>query len=203
MGYGELRVKHYPLFLNLQDQPVTVIGGGRVATRKIKALLAAGAAVTVISPVATPAIRRLGCSGGGSGTGRLSRAGKQTVLSRNAATPARAARIRLVLRPYRPGDLRGCRLAVAATDCATVNRQVGAEAKRRGILVNCVTEPAAGNFIVPAVVRRGGITAAFSTGGASPALAKQLRRDLEAFLARGYVPRLKRMATQRQRRRPA
>jgi precorrin-2 dehydrogenase/sirohydrochlorin ferrochelatase len=143
---------HYPLFLNLTNQPVIVIGAGAVATRKIRSLLAAGARVTVISPHVT----------------RLPKGA------------------RWLRRRYRRGDLQGARLVVAATNDMHVNEQVCAEAKRRKLLVNCVAPPSAGNFIVPAVARRGGLTIAISTGGVSPALAKRLRRDLERLLRKDY-----------------
>ncbi len=163
-------VNHYPLFFGLQDQPVTVIGAGQVATRKIRTLLAAGASVTVISPEAARSIQRL-------------------------------RKVRWLARPYRQGDLRGARLVIAATDNLRVNERVCREAKRRGLLVNCIAPPAAGNFIVPALVRKGGITLAISTGGASPAFAKRLRLDLERFLGRRYPARLKQMTKERRARR--
>lgn len=141
----------YPLFLDLTDQPVTVVGGGKVATRKARSLLAAGASVTVISPDATSAIQRL-------------------------------KKIRWLRRPYRQGDLRGARLVVAATDNLDVNRRVCSEARRRKLLVNCAAPPEAGNFIVPSVVRHGAFTIAISTGGASPSMAKALRKKLERTL---------------------
>jgi precorrin-2 dehydrogenase/sirohydrochlorin ferrochelatase len=194
-------VKRYPLFLDLTGQKVVVIGAGKVATRKVRTLLAAGAAVTVISPEATPAIQRLGCSGG-SASRRSLPAGKQPALHRSAATPEKYSRssgnrLRLLLRPYRQGDLAGARLFIAATNDLKVNERVCREAKRRGLLVNCIAPPAAGNFIVPALVRRGGITLAISTGGASPAFAKSLRQELERFLTPDYVARLKQMARAR------
>lgn len=142
----------YPLFLNLTDQSVVVIGGGKVAARKIRSLLIAGAGVTVISPQAD----------------RLPEG------------------VRWLKRRYRRGDLAGARLVIAATNDQNVNRQVCAEAKRRKLLVNCVAPPDAGNFIVPAVARRGGLTIAISTDGVSPALAKRLRRDLERVLYKDY-----------------
>jgi precorrin-2 dehydrogenase/sirohydrochlorin ferrochelatase len=156
----------YPLFLDLTSPPVVVIGAGKVATRKIRSLVAAGASVTAISPTATAAIRQM---------------------------PS----VRWLPRPYRAGDLRGARLVVAATNDETVNCRVCAEAHRRKLLVNCIAPPAAGNFIVPSVVRRGGITLAISTGGASPAFAKKLRREFERILGRGYVRTLKTMAANR------
>jgi len=160
---------HYPLFLDLANQPVVVIGAGGVATRKVRTLLAAQARVTVISPEAKATIRRL----------------------------VRSKRIRWVRRPYRRGDLRGASLAIAATNDPVVNESVCAEAKRLRVLVNCIAPPSAGNFIVPSLVRRGGISLAISTGGASPAFAKRLRRDLDRFLGHGYPELLKRMSAAR------
>jgi len=141
----------YPLFLELTNQPVTVVGAGTVATRKIRTLLATGARVTVIAPLASPAVRRL-------------------------------KKIQWLRRRYQRGDLRGARLVVAATDDLAVNQRVCAEAHRRRQLVNCAAPPAAGNFIVPALVRQGAFTIAISTGGASPAAAKALRQKLERSL---------------------
>lgn len=159
----------YPLFLDLASQPVIVIGAGNVATRKTRTLLAAGAIVTVISPVASAMIRQL----------------------------ARAKHVRWVRRRYRRGDLRDARLVVAATDDLVMNTRVCAEAKRRKLLVNCVAPPSAGTFIVPSQVRRGDITLAISTGGTSPAFAKRLRRDLERFLGHEYPQLLKQMGAAR------
>jgi len=160
---------HYPLFLDLTDQPVVVVGAGNVATRKVRTLLGAGARVTIISPKANTVLRPL----------------------------IRRKRVRWIRRTYRRGDLRGAQLVVAATNGPAVNELVCAEAKRRRLLVNCITPPSAGNFIVPSQVRRGGITVAISTGGASPAFAKRLRRDLERFLSDGYPALLKKMAKNR------
>lgn len=159
----------YPLFLDLTNQSAVVIGAGSVATRKIRTLLRAQATVTVISPEATPSIRQL----------------------------AQKRRVRWVRRPYRHGDLRGARLAIAATDDLEVNQIICAEAKRRNLLVNCIAPPAAGNFFVPSLVRRGGISLAISTDGASPAFAKRLRRDLEHFLGDEYPQLLKAMSAVR------
>jgi precorrin-2 dehydrogenase / sirohydrochlorin ferrochelatase len=159
----------YPLFLDLADQPVVVIGAGRVATRKIRTLLAAKAKITVISPEASTLIARL----------------------------ATTKRIRWVRKRYRRGDLRSAWLVIAATDDLAINQLVCSEANRRELLVNCIAPPTAGNFIVPSQVRRGGIAIAISTGGASPAFAKRLRRDLERFLGKGYPELLKTMSADR------
>lgn len=172
----------YPLFLELTGEPVVVIGAGHVATRKIQTLLKAGAKITVISPVATKFIQEQ--------ASRPSGANQQTG---GAPVPL----IRWLRRAYRNGDLAGARLVIAATDNLAVNQAVCREAKRRRQLVNCIAPPSAGTFIVPALVRRGGITLAISTGGASPAFAKLLRRDLERFLTASYARRLKTMSRQR------
>ena len=159
----------YPLFLDLTNQSAVVIGAGGVATRKIRLLLRAGAIVTVISPEATPSIRRF----------------------------AQTKRLRWLRRRYHRGDLRGARLAIAATDDSAVNQVICAEANRRKLLVNCIVPPSAGNFFVPSLVQRGGISLAISTGGASPAFAKRLRVDLEHFLGDEYPRLLKAMVAAR------
>lgn len=152
-------VNTYPISLiGLEARRCVVIGGGAVATRKVAGLLAARAAVTIISPALAPALERLAAEG-----------------------QAQALR-----RPYRPGDLEGAFLVIAATDDQAVNRAVWEEANRRGCLVNVVDDPAHSNFIVPAIVRRDEITVAVQTGGASPALARRLRERLEATVGPEY-----------------
>lgn len=152
------KTEWYPLFLDLRGQPVVVVGGGAVATRKVRALARAGARITVISPKVTAALKK-------------------------------RRDVQWLARPYRRGDLRGAVLVVAATNDGVVNQAVCAEAKQRGLLVNCAAPPEAGNFIVPAVARRAGVTVAISTSGVSPARAKQMRLALEAWLRRRYPAR--------------
>ena len=159
----------YPLFLDLTRQSAVVIGAGSVAARKIRTLLRAGAAVTIVSPQATSSLRRL----------------------------AQTKRVRWVRRRYRRGDLRGACLVIAATNDPAVNQIVCSEAKRRNLLVNCITSPNVGNFFAPSLARRGGISLAISTDGASPAFAKRLRRDLEHFLGDEYPQLLKTMSAAR------
>lgn len=152
-------VKTYPVCLiGLETRRAVVVGGGSVAARKVVSLLEAGAQVTVISPAFAPELRGL----------------------------ADAGRIALVERPYRDGDLEGAFIAIAATDAPSVNEAVWQEAQRRGCLVNAVDDPAHSTFIVPAVVRRGEVVVAVSTGGASPALARRLREKLAATIGPEY-----------------
>lgn len=150
--------RFYPVFLDIEGKRAVVIGGGPVAHRKAASLIEAGAAVTVISSEAVPAIKALADKG---------------ILFHKA-------------RRYRKGDIRGAVVAIAATDDPSVNERVATEAKALGILINCATPPGSGNFIVPSSIKRGALTLAISTAGASPALSKRLRLDLDAFLGIRY-----------------
>ena len=83
-------------------------------------------------------------------------------------------------RPYEAGDLEGADLAFTATDSREVNAAVAREARERGVLVNAADKPSEGDFAVPSTLRRGGLQVAVSTGGASPTLARRIRKELEA-----------------------
>jgi siroheme synthase-like protein len=149
----------FPLFVELAGQRCLVLGGGDVATRKVDGLLAAGATVTVISPAVTPAL----------------------------AVLAARRRLEHVARGYAPGDLDGFALAFAATDDGAINAAVAAEGRRLGVWVNAADDPAHCDFILPSVLRRGVLTVAVSTGGASPALARVVREEIEACVPAGYA----------------
>lgn len=149
---------YYPIFLNLERRLCVVVGGGPVAERKVLGLLDSGARVKVISPEVTGALRRLTEDG----------------------------TISYIPRGYAEGDLKGAFLVIAASDAPEVNTSVWEEASGLGILVNVADLPKQCNFILPSVLRRGGLTLAISTGGASPALAKKLRTDLEAQIGPEY-----------------
>lgn len=141
----------YPLFLELQSRSCLIIGGGEIASRKAAALLKCGAHVKVIAPELSSGLKKL----------------------------AKAGRVSWRKRRFRPADLAGMELAVAATDDSAINRLASREARRRKIWINVVDQPELCTFILPAVVRRGRLVLAVSTGGASPALAKWIRKDLE------------------------
>ncbi len=145
---------YYPIFLDLTDRPCLVIGGGEIGRRKVEGLLAAGASVTVISPELDPELRRQRDQG----------------------------RITHVEREYREGDLDGFELCMVATDDGAVNGAVSREGRQRHVWVNASDDPVNCDFILPSVVRRGSVTVAASTGGGSPALARRLREELEAYL---------------------
>lgn len=145
-------MKTYPLFLvHLEQARCVVVGGGRVAARKVSALREAQAQVVLIARDLCEPLEALRGQGD----------------------------IEVLHRSYQSGDLKGAFLAIAATDDAAINKQVWREAKARGILVNVVDDPDHCNFIAPSVVRRGPLTLAISTSGRCPALSRHLRRQLE------------------------
>lgn len=149
---------YYPVFLKLDGREAVIIGGGEVAERKVALLLACGARVTIVSPEVTGAIQRW----------------------------AQEGRIRLEQRLYRPGDLTPAYLAIAATDDNRVNQAVMEEARSRGVLLNVVDDAEKCDFIAPAVVQRGDLVVAVSTGGKSPAMARRMREELEQLLTPEY-----------------
>ena len=142
---------YYPVYLNLENRRCVIIGGGGVAEGKIARLRESGAVIGVVSPDATPGIRQMAADG----------------------------ILRWEPRLYRPGDLEGAFIAIAATNDREVNRAVYKEAEARGVMLNAVDDPPNCSFIAPSIVQRGPVTVAISTGGASPALARKLRESLQ------------------------
>lgn len=102
-------------------------------------------------------------------------------------------------RPYKEGDLEGAYLAFTATDSRKVNSEVALEARERGVFVNVADRPSEGSFALPSTVRRGGLQVAVSTGGASPALARSIRDELEKKFGpewAGLIEELRRRRTE-------
>lgn len=149
---------YYPIFLNIAGKRCLVIGGGQVAERKAASLLDCGGRVTVISPRLCPELE---------------------------AKRAQGA-IEAQVRDFRPGDLEGVFLAIAATDDPGVNDSAVKEAHIRGTMINVVDQPGECDFIVPSVVRRGELLIAISTGGRSPALARKVREEMEGRFGPEY-----------------
>jgi precorrin-2 dehydrogenase/sirohydrochlorin ferrochelatase len=102
------------------------------------------------------------------------------------AARAAAGEIEHAARPYRRGDVAGAALAYAATDDDALHAVIARDAEAAGVLLNVVDRPQWCSFIVPSVLRRGDLTVAVSTGGGSPALARQVRCDLERLLGPEY-----------------
>ena len=143
----------YPIFLDLADRPCLVVGGGPVAEGKVRGLLAAGARVTVVSPTLTPALAALVAEG----------------------------HLAHERREYTPGDLAGAALAFAATGDRAVSRAIRSEGRERGVWVNAADDAEHCDFLLPAVLRRGPLAVAVSSGGASPALTRAVRDELERY----------------------
>ena len=150
---------YYPVFVDMTERRCVVIGGGPVAERKVEGLLAVGASVAVISPALTARLEAL----------------------------TREGRICHVGRHYGPGDLAGSELAFVATDDGEVNAAVAREGRGAGVWVNAADDPANCDFILPSVLRRGDLVVAVATGGASPALSRAVREELEAYFTEDYT----------------
>lgn len=163
-------MRFYPLFLDLRGRECVVVGGGEVATRKVEGLLKAGARITVISPEVTQAIRHRKQQG----------------------------RVRHIRRSYRTGDLKGTFLAYAATGNSQVDTEIAEEARSGAALINVVDRPALCDFITPALLERGDLVIAISTGGKSPGLARKLREDLESIVGPEYEKALELVSKVRQ-----
>ena len=166
---------YFPAFLDLRGRRCLVVGGGEVGERKVRALLECGARVSVVSPALTAGLAALVASG----------------------------RIVNRARSFRRSDLRGCALAVATTGDPLVDAAVAEMARRWRVLVNVVDRPERCDFILPSVLRRGELQIAVSTGGRSPALAREIRRRLEKLFGPEYAELIARVGHERRRARAA
>ena len=142
--------RYYPVFIDVNKRRCVIIGGGNIGQEKVEKLLECDADVLVISPEVNPHVEVL----------------------------ASSQQISWDKREYQQGDLEGAFIAIAATDDNTVNRQIAKEAEDRNVLLNVVDVTHLCTFIAPSVARRGEVTIATSTGGASPALARTFREKL-------------------------
>ena len=138
------------MFIDVNKRRCVIIGGGNIGQEKVEKLLECDADVFVISPEVNPNVEDL----------------------------ASSQQISWDKREYQQGDLEGAFIAIAATDDNTVNRQIAKEAEDRNVLLNVVDVTHLCTFIAPSVARRGEVTIATSTGGASPALARTFREKL-------------------------
>ncbi len=151
-------MRYFPLFLDLRGRPVLVAGGGPVAERKVKLLVASGAQVTVVAPELCPALAR-----------RVTR-----------------GEIRHRAGEFAPSDLELQRWVIAATDRSEVNREIARAAEARGMFVNVVDDAELSTAIMPAIVDRSPLMIAVASGGGAPMLARQVREQLEALLDQSW-----------------
>jgi precorrin-2 dehydrogenase / sirohydrochlorin ferrochelatase len=149
----------YIACLRLKGRRCLVVGGGDVGLEKVEGLLTCDADVTLVAPDAHPSLRELAAEGS----------------------------IRWERRAYAPEDLDGCLIAIAATNDSEVNIGVFNDAERRAMLINVVDVPPLCNFILPAIVRTGPLAVAISTAGASPALAKRMKREIAELFGEPYA----------------
>ncbi len=154
-----LATPFYIACLRLNGRRCLVIGGGDIGLEKVEGLLACDAEVKVVAPEAHPELVQLALEGS----------------------------ISWERREYRPDDLDGCLIVIAATSNTDVNIAVFEEAERRAMLVNVVDVPPLCNFILPAIVRTGPLAVAISTAGASPALAKRMKREIADLFGEPYA----------------
>ncbi len=167
-------MRYYPIFLDLRGRRCVVVGGGRVAERKVRSLLRAGAAVHVISPDLTPRLALL--------------AAKKKV----ALTPRAYRKGDLDARPSAPQDGPAAEatprplLVFATTNDPQTQHAVREDAEAVGALVNAADDAGHSTFLVPASFAQGDLVVAISTSGSSPALARRLRRQLQVTLGREY-----------------
>ena len=156
---GMLETPFYIACLRLSGRRCVVVGGGDVGLEKVEGLLACDGEVTLVAPDAHRELVELALEGS----------------------------IRWERRAYETGDLDGALIAIAATDDTDLNIRVFEDAEARSMLVNVVDVPPLCNFILPAIVRTGPLAVAISTAGASPALAKRMKREIGELFGEPYA----------------
>ncbi len=164
-------MRYYPVNLDVRNRDCLVVGGGRVAERKVKTLIECGAKVLLITRDATGRLKALASDG----------------------------LIDLRLRDYQPSDIDGKLLVFSATDDEETNQRISQDATKQGALCNVADRPEACSFVLPAIVRQGFLLITISTSNKSPALAKRIRQRLEKEFGPEYDVLLKLMSAIRQK----
>ncbi len=150
---------YYPIYIDIEGRAVLIVGGGTVCARKAETMMRYGARVTIVSPEITDEIAAWESAG---------------VL---------AVRRKL----YAEADLDGASIVIASTDDRCVNARVARDCRRRKIPVNVVDVTHLCEFIVPAIIEKGSIQIAVSTGGKSPAISRTLKEDLQRSIGPEYA----------------
>jgi siroheme synthase-like protein len=156
---GMLETPFYIACLRLTGRRCVVVGGGEIGLEKVEGLLACDGRVVLVAPEAVPELESLAAEGS----------------------------IEWIRRRYEPGDLEQTFIAIAATNDTATNIAVYQDAEERAMLVNVVDVPPLCNFILPAIVRTGPLAIAISTAGASPALAKRIKRQIADEFGEPYA----------------
>ena len=150
---------YYPIYLDIEERSVLIIGGGEVCARKAETMLKYGGRVTIVSPEFTDEIERWAADG----------------------------KMTLRRKLYEESDLDGAAIVIASTDDPCVNARIARDCRRRKLPVNVVDVTHLCEFIVPAIIESGSIQIAISTGGKSPALARTLKEDLKRTIGDEYA----------------
>jgi len=150
---------YYPIYIDIEDRAVLIVGGGTVCARKAETMMRYGARVTIVSPEITEEI----------------------------AEWEQAGVLAVHRKMYSEPDLEGASIVIASTDDPCVNARVARDCRRRRIPVNVVDVTHLCEFIVPAIIEKGSIQIAISTGGKSPALARTLKEDLQRTIGPEYA----------------
>ncbi|HKB81528.1 MAG TPA: bifunctional precorrin-2 dehydrogenase/sirohydrochlorin ferrochelatase [Thermoanaerobaculia bacterium] len=150
---------YYPIFIDVEARDVVIVGGGAVCARKAETMMKYGARVTIVSPEITAEIEAWRAEG----------------------------KLAVRRKTYEESDLQDASMVIASTDDPCVNARVARDCRRRRIPVNVVDVTHLCEFIVPAIVERGSIQVAVSTGGKSPALARTLKEDLQHLVGPEYA----------------
>lgn len=160
--HSKLSIKsniYYPIFLDITKKPCLVVGGGRVAERKVSVLLKFNGIIRLVSPQISNTLKRYGDKG----------------------------RIHISLKEYGEEDLDGVALVFAATNVESLNERIYNDAVKKNIPANVVDNPSLCDFIVPSIVKKDPIIIAISTSGMLPFLSKRLRKDMAEGITRDYV----------------
>jgi len=168
--FGAMR--YLPILIDLVGRPCLVVGAGAIAARKVETLLGAGARVTVVAP-------RIGAE-------------VEEIAERTTAVVVER-------RGYRASDLDGMAVAFAATDDPSLHDRIVCDARAASVWLNAVDEPERCSFIMPAILDRDPLVVAVSTSGASPAIARRVRDDIDATLGPEYAAAVTRLADLRER----
>lgn len=161
----------FPAFVSLKDKEILVVGGGKVATRKVEKLLPFGGKITVVAPKVEKRLKEL----------------------------AKKGRIKIKKRKFLTGDLRNKFLVVVAADDIDLQRRIFKLCQKRGILCNSVDSPEYCNFIFPSLVVRGDLVIGITTEGKAPALSKEVRKLIEQTLPRDIGKILETLYRERKR----
>jgi siroheme synthase-like protein len=153
-----IHMRYYPIYLDLKDRSVLVVGGGAIAEGKAQQLVDAGARVRVVSPTLTAHLSGLAARG---------------LIEHDPGC-------------FEESDLTDVYLVVSATDDRVVNEKVARAANELGLLYNVVDQPSLCNFITPALVTRGELQISVSTGGGSPSLTQRVKREVAALIGEEY-----------------